>query len=112
MVTFKQISRDGWKSGDFRTFACINKTTDEIFGDANFEFEKYYIDGLGKAKTALFITSNGNQFGITEYLEPTVPITEIWVLNSPKVKDDFRETLEVLNLNISNLDWVDKSVIE
>lgn len=110
-MSFRQILENEWKRGDFRAFACINKTTDEIFGDNRFDFEEHYINGLGKAKTAFFITSNGNQFLITEYLEPTVSITEIFVLNSPKLKEDFKEIMKALNLKSSDLDWIAETAI-
>ena len=112
MVTFKQISKDEWTQGDFRAFASINKTTNELLEKFKIDFEEHLIDGLGRAKTAFFITSNGNQFFITEYLEPTVPITNIFILNNTDLmKNNFKEILEVLNLNYSDLDWVDKNII-
>lgn len=110
MTTFRQISEHEWKRGDFRAFASINKTTDELLGKFKINFEEHFVDGLGKAKTAFLITSSGNQFFITEHLEPIVPITEIFVLNSPNLKDDFSEVLKVLNLNYSDLDWVEQSI--
>jgi len=110
-LSFKQISKNEWERGDFRSFACVNKKSDEILGDNNFDFEEHYIEGLGKAKTAFFITSNDNRFFITEHLEPRIPITEIFVLNSPKLKEDLREVLTVLNLKYSDLDWIDKTAV-
>jgi hypothetical protein len=112
MVTFRQIAKDEWKRGDFRAFAMINKTTGELFEKSKIDFEEHFIEGIGKAKSALFMTSNNIQFSITEYLEPTIPITEIFVLNSPKLKHDFRAVLEALNLNYSDLDWADKSIAD
>ena len=111
MITFKQITKNEWKRGDFKAFASINKTTEELLGKFDIDFENHYIEGLGKAKTAFFITSNNNQFLITEYLESTIPITEIFILDNPKLlKDIFKEVLEVLNLDYSNLDWTNESV--
>lgn len=109
MVSFRQISREEWKSGDYRSFAEIYCKSDEILANHSVEFEEYYADGLGKAKTAFFVTSNNKQFAITEYLEPKVPITEIILLNTPEtIERDLNEILETLGLSCSDLGFVKK----
>jgi hypothetical protein len=48
---------------------------------------------------------------MTEYLEPIVPITGICILNNPNsIKDTFNDVLKALNLDYSDLDWVDKRI--
>jgi hypothetical protein len=111
MITFKQITIDEWQKGDYRTVASINRTTDYLFSKHKIVFEEYVEEGLGKAKTAAFITSNNNQFLIIEYLEPNIPITEILILNNPDtIARDLREVLKALELSYSDLDWVNENI--
>ncbi len=107
--SFKQIQFDEWQRGDYRSRAVINRKSEELLSDFPVIFDEYEAEGLGRAKTAFFLTSNNRQFAITEYLEPIVPITEIVILNNPETLDsDLAEVLELLNLSTSDLDFIYK----
>lgn len=109
MTAFRQISENEWKRGDYRAGATINRKVEELFRDYPVNFIEYLEEGLGKAKTAAFITSNNRQFAVTEYLENDIPITVIIILNNPEtMTDDLNEVLEILGLNYSDLHFVHK----
>ena len=109
MKSFKPIQFDEWQRGDYRARAVINRKSEELLAGFPVIFNEYEADGLGRAKTAFFLTSNNRQFAITEYLEPTIPITEIVILNDPETLDgDLTVVLELLNLSFSDLDFIYK----
>lgn len=109
MTSFRQISLNEWQVGDYRPAAEIYRRSEELFTNYQVDFNEHYVEGLGRAKTAFFLTSNKTQFAVTEYLEPTVPITQILILNDPQtVVNDLNEVLEILGLSHSDLGFIYK----
>jgi hypothetical protein len=107
MITFQQISLDEWKIGDYRPIALIHRKADELFPNRQIDFFEHWEEGLGKAKSAFFITSNNRQFSVTEILDRKPPLTNIVVLNNQDtVRDDLNEVLGILGLSYSDLDFV------
>ena len=109
MASFRQIGENDWQIGDYRPKVLINRKAAEILQNHQVSFKEYSEDGLGKAKSAFFITSNKTQFLVRELLEPKTPITEIFILNDPNtMENDLNEILGLLRLSYSDLDFVYK----
>ena len=109
MASFRQIGENEWQVGDYRPKVLINRKAAELFQNYQVSFKEYSEDGLGKAKSAFFLTSNNTQFSVRELIEPKTPITEIFILNNPNtIENELNEILEILRLSYSDLDFVYK----
>lgn len=110
MKSFKQITRDEFERGDYRPVAGFERKADEILRACQIKFDEEHIeDGLGRAKTAYFLTSNDTPFFITEFLETVVPLTQIYVLYNPDTWiSSLNEVLESFGINSSDVDFVNE----
>ena len=90
----------------------ISRTADRLIGQAGIIYEEFIEDGLGRGKSAGFLSPCGKPFSIVEYLDaPSTPLTYIMSLdNSSSLTEDLKEILEELGLSISELAWVHPAI--
>ena len=110
--TFRQLSRAGWRRGDYVEVAAIPLSADEISRRYGASFEEFVEDGLGRAKSAGFLTSGGRQFSVVEYLDGTpLPTTYVCILNEPAtMASDLTEALAALEVAAGEVSWVDARI--
>ena len=110
--TFRQLSRAEWRQGDYVEVATIPLSADEITRRYGASFEEFVEDGLGRAKSAGFLTSSGRQFSVVEYLDSTPPpATYVCIINEPAtMASDLREALATLEVAAGEMSWVDARI--
>jgi hypothetical protein len=111
-MNFRQIYSDEWIKDDYRQFAELNIKTSKIEERFKVIFEDSFEEGLGKSKLGAFVTNQGTQFFIEEFLPNQERfITQLGLLNDSKtLADNLDEVLEVLELTSSNLTWFNKII--
>lgn len=111
-MKFRQIKFDEWIKGDYRPFAEIKVKASEFEIKFDITFENSFEDGLGETKSAAFLTENGTQFFLQEYLPNSKnSLMQVFLLNDKKtLSNDLDEVLEVLGLTLKNLTWFDESI--
>lgn len=111
-MKFWQVDEKNWIKSDYRVFAQIKP--DISYFEENFQtkFEEIEVDGMGKAKYALFATENNRYFVIDVYNSNSVNhSTQIHLLNNfETLTDDLDRVLQVLKLTSEDLVWVDKDI--
>lgn len=110
--TFRQLSRAEWRRGDYVEVATIPLSADEITRRCGATFEEFVEEGLGRARSAGFVTSSGRQFSVVEYPDGTpLPATYVCILNEPAtMASDLREAIAALKVADGEMTWVDARI--
>jgi hypothetical protein len=113
-LSFQQIDLDSWVRGNYRDTAILRCSSDELAEKCGLIFKAGYADGLGQTKEAGFLTSRGRQFALIHYLYAPAPYHQmtyvVSLFDADSMTDDLEDILEVLNLGIENLEWVEPTI--
>ena len=92
--------------------ATIPLSADEIIRRYGSSFEEFVEDGLGRVKSAGFLTASGRQFSVVEYLDGRpLATTYVCILNEPAtMASDLREALAALEVAAGEMSWVDARI--
>jgi hypothetical protein len=113
-LSFHQIDAESWVRGNYREIAILRFSSDELAEKHGIVFNEDFEDGLGQTKVAGFRTSKGKQFSLVHYLCASVPyrymINVVSLFDPNSMTDDLEDILELLNLGIEDLVWIEPSI--
>ena len=113
-ITFHQIDFESWIPGNYRDVAILRLSSDELAEKHGIVFNEDFEDGLGQTKVAGFRTSKGKQFSLVHYLCAPAPYHQMTnvlrLFDMESLTDDLEDILEVLNLGIEDLAWIEPTI--
>lgn len=113
-LSFQQIDAESWVRGNYREIAILRCSSDELAEKYGIVFDEFIEEGLGQAKAAGFRTSKGKQFSLVHYLWGPVLYRQmtnvVSLYNLESLADDLEDILEVLNLGIEDVEWVEPNI--
>ncbi len=111
-MKFRQIEDKDWIKDDYRVFAQIKPDVSYFEQKFSAVFNEIYVDGMGTAKYAFFVTENNRYFIVDVYHSNSANhSTQIYLLNNPEtLNSDLDKVLESLELTSADLIWFDENI--